>query len=376
MNQKDIKMMTPTTTVLIFIMAAGFLVAVYRMLFGLGAATNLNDLWPWGFWISFDVLGGVAMAAGGFIIAGAVYILNWKKYKPIVRPAILTAFFGYLLAATAIFLDIGQSFRIYHPIYMWQVNSILFIVSIHVVLYTTTLASESSPMFLEKLRMTKALNLINKIMVPIVLFGVLLSTLHQSSLGAVYLIVPSKLSPLWYSSNLPYTFLVSAVLAGLSVVSFEIILSARAFKHKLPMDILSGLARGSLIVVVLYFVMKIWDLVTGPGLGAAFDGSTAGNMYLVEMVIGVILPLILLSMKNMRSRSNSIYTINILVIIGTIVNRMNVALFGLAEYTGRTGADYFPSLMEFVLTMAMVAFAVFGFKVSAKYLNLFPETQH
>jgi len=376
MNQKDIKMMTPTTTVLIFIMAAGFLVAVYRMLFGLGAATNLNDLWPWGFWISFDVLGGVAMAAGGFIIAGAVYILNWKKYKPIVRPAILTAFFGYLLAATAIFLDIGQSFRIYHPIYMWQVNSIMFIVAIHVVLYTTTLASESSPMFFEKLGMTKALNLIQKIMVPIVLFGVLLSTLHQSSLGAVYLIVPSKLSPLWYSSNLPYTFLVSAVLAGLSVVSFEIILSARAFKHKLPMDILSGLARGSLIVVVLYFVMKIWDLVTGPGLGAAFDGSTAGNMYLVEMVIGVILPLILLSMKNMRSRSNSIYTINILVIIGTIVNRMNVALFGLAEYTGRTGADYFPSLMEFVLTMAMVAFAVFGFKVSAKYLNLFPETQH
>jgi len=226
MNQKDIKMMTPTTTVLIFIMAAGFLVAVYRMLFGLGAATNLNDLWPWGFWISFDVLGGVAMAAGGFIIAGAVYILNWKKYKPIVRPAVLNAFFGYLLAATAIFFDIGRSFRIWHPMFMWQVNSIMFIVAIHVVLYTTTLASESSPMFLEKLRMTKALNLVNKIMVPIVLFGVLLSILHQSSLGAVYLIVPSKLSPLWYSSKLPYMFLVSAVLMGLSMVSFETIFSA------------------------------------------------------------------------------------------------------------------------------------------------------
>lgn len=376
MNQKEIIMMTPFTKVLLFIMAAGFLAAVYRMFFGLGAATNLNDIWPWGLWIGFDVLGGVAMAAGGFIIAGAVYILNWKKYKPIVRPAVLNAFFGYLLAATAIFLDIGQSFRIYYPIYMWQVNSIMFIVAIHVVLYTTTLALESSPMFLEKFKMTKALNLVNKIMVPIVLFGVLLSTLHQSSLGAVYLIVPSKLSPLWYSSNLPELFLISAVLMGLSMVSFETILSARVFKHKLPMDILSGLARGSLIVVVLYFVMKIWHLVTGPGIKAALDGSIAANMYLLEMVIGVIMPLILLSMKNLRSHWRSIFTINILVIVGVIINRMNIAIFGLAEYAGKTGVDYFPSLIEFIITIAMVAAAIFGFKAAVKYLNVFPETLH
>jgi Ni/Fe-hydrogenase subunit HybB-like protein len=376
MNQKEIKMMTPTTMVLIALMAAGSLVAIYRLIFGLGAATNLNNIWPWGLWIAFDVLGGVAMAAGGFIIAGAVYILNWKKYKPIVRPAILNAFFGYVLAALAISLDIGHPFRIWHPVVMWQINSIMFIVAIHVVLYTSTLATESSPMFFEKLKMPRALNFVNKIMVPIVLFGVLLSTLHQSSLGAVYLIVPSKLSPLWYSSRLPYMFLVSAVLMGLSMVSFETILSVRAFKHKLPMDILSGLAKGSLIVVVLYFVMKVWDLVTIAGIGAAFDGSVAGNMYLVEMVIGVILPLILLSMKNVRSRLNGIFAINILVIVGTLVNRLNVAVFGLTEYTARTGMDYFPSLMEFVMTMGMVAFAVFGFKVSAKYLNLFPEEQH
>jgi Ni/Fe-hydrogenase subunit HybB-like protein len=212
--------------------------------------------------------------------------------------------------------------------------------------------------------------------VPIVLFGVLLSTLHQSSLGAVYLIVPSKLSPLWYSGLLPYMFLISAVLMGLSMVSFETILSGRAFKHKLRMDILSGLARGSLITVVLYFVLKMWHLVTGPGVGAAFAGSTASNMYIIEMIIGVILPLVLLSMKEMRSRVNSIFTINILVITGILLNRMNVAIFGISDYTAKTGADYFPSLMEFIVTLAMVAFAIFGFKVAAKYLNLFPEVQH
>ncbi|MDP2158712.1 MAG: Ni/Fe-hydrogenase cytochrome b subunit [Nitrospirota bacterium] len=376
MNHKDIKMMTPMTMGLLLVMAAGAVVAIYRMLFGLGAATNLSDIWPWGFWIGFDVLGGVAMAAGGFIIAGAVYLLNWKKYKPIVRAAVLNAFFGYVLAATSIFFDIGQSFRIWHPMVMWQINSIMFIVAIHVVLYTTTLAAESSPMIFERLNMSGAYRFVNKIMVPIVLFGVLLSTLHQSSLGAVYLIIPSKLSPLWYSSKLPYLFLVSAVMMGLSMVSFETILSARVFKHKLPMDILTGMARGSLIVVGLYFILKVWDLLSGPGIGAAFTGSFTANMYLLEMVIGVLLPLVLLAVKDFRTRSRSIFAINILVIVGVLLNRMNVGIFGLAEYAGRFGLDYFPSLMEIILTAAMIAFAFVGFKFSVKYLNLFPETEH
>ncbi len=376
MNHKDIKMMTPMTMGLLLVMAAGAVVAIYRMLFGLGAATNLSDIWPWGFWIGFDVLGGVAMAAGGFIIAGAVYLLNWNKYKPIVRAAVLNAFFGYVLAATSIFFDIGQSFRIWHPMVMWQINSIMFIVAIHVVLYTTTLAAESSPMIFERLNMSGAYRFVNKIMVPIVLFGVLLSTLHQSSLGAVYLIIPSKLSPLWYSSKLPYLFLVSAVMMGLAMVSFETILSARVFKHKLPMDILSGMARGSLIVVGLYFILKVWDLLSGPGIGAAFTGSFTANMYLLEMMIGVLLPLVLLAVKDFRTRSSSIFAINILLIVGVLLNRMNVGIFGLAEYAGRFGVDYFPSLMEIILTAAMIAFAFVGFKFSVKYLNLFPETEH
>jgi len=376
MNHKDIKMMTPMTVGLLFVMAAGAVVAIYRMLFGLGAATNLNDIWPWGFWIGFDVLGGVAMAAGGFIIAGAVYILNWKKYKPIVRAAILNAFFGYVLAATSIFFDIGRSFRIWHPMVMWQINSIMFIVSIHVVLYTTTLATESSPMIFERFKMSGAYRFVNMIMVPIVLFGVLLSTLHQSSLGAVYLIIPSKLSPLWYSSRLPYMFLVSAVLMGLSMVSFETILSARIFKHKPPMDILTGMARGSLIVAALYFVLKVWDLLSGAGLAAAFNGSFTSNMYLLEMIIGVLLPLVLLAIKEYRTRLSSIFAINILVITGILLNRLNVGIFGLADYAGKFGLDYFPSVMEIILTAAMIAFAFVGFKFSVKYLNLFPETEH
>jgi len=374
--QNHIKMDTPTTRALVFLLIAGGLCAIYRLFFGLGAATNLNDLWPWGIWIGIDVLGGVALAAGGFVIAGAVYILNWKKYKIIVRPALLNAFFGYVVAALSISLDIGRSFRIWHPMVMWQVNSIMFIVAIHVVLYTSTLATESSPMLFEKLGWKRALNIVNKIMVPVVLFGVLLSTLHQSSLGAVYLIAPSKLSPLWYSNALPSLFLISAVMLALSMVSFETILSSRAFHHELPVEVLKGLARGTLIVGGGYLAIKLIDLARGPGIGLALNGSFLSNLWLLEMGVGVALPLILLSFRSIRTDINRIFVVNILVILGVMLNRVNVGIFGVAEYATGAGGDYFPSFIELMVTAAMVAFAVLGFKVCAKYLNLYPETLH
>lgn len=375
-NQHDIKMMTPTTRVLLVILVVGGLCALYRLFFGLGPSTNLNDLMPWGLWIGLDVLGGVAMAAGGFVIAGAVYILNWKKYKVIVRPAILNAFFGYLLAALSISLDIGRSFRIWHPIVMWQINSIMFIVAIHVVLYTTTLATESSPMIFEKLGWTRALNMVNKIMVPIVLFGILLSTLHQSSLGAVYLLVPSKLSPLWYSSMLPTLFLISAVMMALSMVSFETILSSKAFHHELPVEVLKGLARGTRILGSFYLAAKLIDLFRGAGIGHLLNGSMLSLLWILEVSVGVVLPLILLSMKSVREDISRIFVVNILVILGVVLNRVNVGIFGVSEYATRVGGDYFPSFIEIMVTAAMVAFAILGFKVCAKYLNLYPEEQH
>jgi len=370
MKQKDIKLFTPLTIVLLIIAAAGSVAMLYRVFFGLGASTNLNDTWPWGLWITFDVLGGVALAAGGFVIGGTVYLLNWKKYEPIVRPAILNAFFGYALAATSITLDIGKPWAIWHPLVMWQVNSIMFIVAIHVVLYTTTLATESSPLVFEKLGMTKAFHFVEKIMPAIALFGVMLSLLHQSSLGAVFLIAPVKVSPLWYSSLLPYLFLVSAVMLALSMVSFETIVSSRVFKHNPPMEVLLGLARGSLIVSGFYLALKLWILFTGPGIGLAFNGSLTSNMYLIEMIIGVILPFLLLTMKNVRTQLNGILCVNIFVIMGTVLNRFNVGIISMAEHNTRIGVDYFPSWMEFLVTMAMVAFAILGFKLCVKYLNV------
>lgn len=377
-SEHEIKMWTPLTVFMCLIMLAGGALLLLRLVKGLGAVTNLNDRFPWGLWIGVDVLGGVAMAAGGFLIAGAVYILNMKKYKPIVRAAILNAFFGYLLAATAISLDIGVPWRIWHPIFMWQIHSVMWVVAIHVVLYTTTLATESSPMFFEKFKMEGAARFIHKIIVPVVLFGVLLSTLHQSSLGAVYLITSGKLHALWYNSQVPSLFLVSAVMMGLSMVSLETILSGKYLKHKADPQILYGLARGVLITGVVYFIWKAWLLFRGPGISAAFDGSMEANMYLLEMIVGVVAPIVLFALKGVRENVNAIFFVDVLVILGILLNRMNVSIFGVYRDQSATGMTYFPTWMEIVVTLAFISFSIVGFKICVKYFRVFPEaeTQH
>jgi Ni/Fe-hydrogenase subunit HybB-like protein len=340
---------------------------------GLGAVTNMNDMYPWGFWLGFDLLGGVAMAAGGFIIATAIYLFNWKKYKPIGRPAILTAFLGYLMAVIAIFLDIGHPFRLWHPSIMWQVHSVMWIVAIHVILYTTTLALEASPMFFEKVGMKNALNTINRIMIGAVIFGVMLSTLHQSSLGAVFLIAPSKMSPLWFSTFLPYLFLVSCIAMGMAMVSTETMLSAKAFNHKIDKEIYFGLARGMLNTLVIYFILKIFFLFKDAGIALAFDGSMEANMFLLEMALGVVIPILLLANKSIRTNTRGIFAVNILVILGVLVNRLNVCIFSQQEFTTARGASYFPSLMEFLISVGIVALGVFLFKMAAKHLPLFAK---
>ena len=372
-SDHEIKMWTPNTVVLLLLIIAGSGVALFRMTKGLGAVTNMNDMYPWGFWLGFDLLGGVAMAAGGFIIATAIYLFNWKKYKPIGRPAILTAFLGYLMAVIAIFLDIGHPFRLWHPSIMWQVHSVMWIVAIHVILYTTTLAIEASPMFFEKVGMKSALNTVNKIMIGAVIFGVMLSTLHQSSLGALFLIAPSKMSPLWFSTFLPYLFLVSCIAMGMAMVSSETMLSAKAFKHKIDKEIYFGLARGMLNTLVIYLILKIFFLFKDAGIGLAFDGSMEANMFLLEMALGVVIPILLLANKSIRTNTRGIFAVNILVIIGVLVNRLNVCIFSQQEFTTARGANYFPSLMEFLISLGIVALGVFLFKMAAKHLPLFAK---
>ena len=370
-SNPTIRTWTPTTFILLFFIVAGSAAIVYRLIFGLGATTNLNDSYPWGFWLGLDVLGGVAMAAGGFIIACAVYIFNWKKYRPIVRPAILTAFLGYLMAVVAICLDIGHPFRIWHPMFMWQYHSVMWVVAMHVIFYTTTLALEFSPMLFERLGWEKARKAVGRVMVGAVIFGVMLSTLHQSSLGAVYLIAESKMSPLWWDTKLPFQFLVSAVAMGLAMVSLETMLSRKFLGHEVDKEIFYGLARGTLIILLFYLLLKLYQLFVVAGVGLAFDGSLEANMYLLEMLIGVVIPVALLAMKSVRTNIHRIFSINLMVITGVLLNRLNVGLFSMETYFSSQGMSYSPTWMEFLVSLGIISLGIFLYKMSAKHLPLF-----
>ena len=231
-------------------------VIIIRYVYGLGAMSNLSDGRPWGLWISFDLYSGVALAAGGFTLAGAVYIFNRKKYYPVVRPAILTAFLGYQLVILALLVDLGQPWYIWHAIIYWNIHSPLFEVAMCVMTYTTVLALEFSPAVFERLNWHVPLKAIRAIQIPLVIAGVVLSTLHQSSLGTMLLMMHQSLNALWYTPVLPLLFLFSAVAVGPAMAIFESTLSTRVFGHRLSVDILAGLGKVIPYVLGLYLVLE------------------------------------------------------------------------------------------------------------------------
>ena len=214
MISKIFSRLTFWTTVFWIIMMAGFVSAVIRFGWGLGASTHLSDQFPWGLWVGFDVVCGVGLAAGGFVVAASVYIFNLERYRPILRPAILTAFLGYILVVVGLLFDLGRPWNVWHPIIMWNPHSVMFEVGWCVMLYSTVLALEFSPIIFEKLNFERPQKILHTITIPMVILGVVLSSLHQSSLGSLFLIIPEKVYPLWYSSNLPYLFFTSAVAVG------------------------------------------------------------------------------------------------------------------------------------------------------------------
>jgi len=342
-------------------------VFIIRYLYGLGAISNLSDGRPWGLWISFDLYSGVALAAGGFTLAGAVYIFNRKKYYPVVRPAILTAFLGYQLVILALLVDVGQPWYLWHAIIYWNIHSPLFEVAVCVMTYTTVLALEFSPAVFERLNWHIPLKVIRAIQIPLVITGVVLSTLHQSSLGTMLLMMPNSLSALWYTPILPLLFLFSAVAVGPAMAIFESTLSTKVFGHKLSLDILAGLGRVIPYILGLYLFLKIVDLMVAGELGLAFSWSPYSLLWWAEIIIGVILPIILFSLPNVRQSRNLLFWTAILVIIGLIINRFNVSLLALEP---RPGTSYFPHWMEFAISAGLIADALLIFMTANRVLPI------
>ncbi len=335
---------------------------------GLGGSTHLSDAFPWGLWIGFDILCGVGLAAGGFTLAAMTHIFHIRRFEPILRPAILTAFLGYILVIVGLLFDLGRPFQIWHAIIMWNPHSVMFEVAWCVMLYTTVLSLEFAPVVLERFRMFRALRVLSRVSIVLIILGVLLSTLHQSSLGSLFLIVPGKMYPLWYTPYLPVFFYMSAIAVGCAMVIFESFLSSRAFHRGLEMRLLSEIGRVCVVALGVYLTMKVVDLGYRNAWGLLLVPCKETYLYWAEMLIGVVAPLALMSRARIRENRTGLFVCSVMVIVGFVFNRLNVSITSLER---AAGVNYIPKWSELAITVSIVTLGFIAFTLAARYLPVF-----
>jgi len=358
--------LTPFNIISIPIMILGLVLIVIRFWKGLGAVTNLTQEVPWGLWIGFDVVTGVAFAGGAYVLTFMVYILNMQKYHSIVRITVLNGFLAYVFYAGALLLDLGRPWNVINPIIgnSFGTSSVLFLVAWHFLLYMIAQLIEFSPAVAEWLGAKKARKILSGMTVAAVIFGITLSTLHQSGLGALYLMAKDKIHPLWYNEFIPVMFFVSSIFAGLSMVIFEGSISHRVFfnqisekNHKSHNSILIGLSKICAVAMFAYFFLQVlvfvhgkhWDLLSTP----------MGYWYLLEMFGFVMLPMLLFFLSYRRNSINLVKVAAILTMLGVILNRLNVTVIG---FKWDAAIRYIPTWMELVVTLAVIFTEIWIFR--------------
>lgn len=380
---------------------SGLVAGVFRLIFGLGPTTNLTDGVPWGLWKVLNMIGGVALSTSGFTVGFLVYVLRLKRFKPFLKPAILIAFLGYGCSVLALLFDIGLPFRFWHPIFMWNINSFLFEVFACVLLYFTITAIELAPIILDGLKAKKAAKLFHSIAFVAVIIGISLSSLHHSSLGSLFLVSPQRLHFLWYTPRLPLFFILSAMGGGLFFIVLVKIIWSKIYNpepvfgstnglkttelkavngtvcsistRRLPGREMLNISRLALIgggALSLYFILKIVDLFTLGNQAELLSGSAESWLYILELGIGVLLPIILVMLPATRKNPVSIGLAGLAASCGLLFNRLNVGIFG---YAADAGEIYVPSLAEWALGIGVVAAAGLVFMAVTEYFNVFDE---
>ncbi len=360
------KWLTPFNVVSVPIMAAAAVILFIRFVWGLGAVTNLNQQFPWGIWIGFDVMAGVALAGGAYVVTFLVYIMRLEQYRPIVRVTVLNGFLAYLFYATALLLDLGRPWNVINPIIgnSFGMGSVLFLVAWHFLLYMTAQFVELSPAFAEWLGWKKVRRVLATLTVGAVVFGITLSTLHQSGLGALYMMAKPKIHPLWYSEFIPVLFFVSSIFAGLSMVIFEGSITHRVFHHRLSPTlvrsdnaIVMGLAKIAGATMFVYLFLEVLKFLHGR-LWLVFSGGWAA-WYLVEILGFVALPMVLLLRGSMTRGLAMVKIGSIMALTGVILNRLNLSVIA---FKWNVPGHYVPSWMEITVTAAVLCAEIWVFR--------------
>jgi Ni/Fe-hydrogenase subunit HybB-like protein len=362
-------LLTPWPIIATVILAAAFVIAVNRYIFGIGSVSNLNDIAPWGLWIGFDILTGVGLAAGGFIMTTTVYIFGREKFRPIIRMSILTAFLGYLVFIWGLLVELGRPWFIWHAIIHWNIHSPLFEVAWCVMLYTTVLLLEFTQVVFDKFNLKKLQHIFHLVSIPLVIAGALLSTLHQSTLGTLFAIAPGKLYPLWYSPIIPVIFFISCIAGGLAMVLFESQLSRRFFHHEVPMDILRPISRALVYSLGIYAVVRLADLIARGAMGLAFAPETETLYFWIENFLLIIIPLILLNSRRFMFTQRGLFLASLSCVLGFVMHRINVVTTGFARVNG----NYYPTWQEFLITTSLVTLGFVIIALVVRYFPVLPE---
>lgn len=364
---------SPGTLVMLGLMLAGGVALVARYTGGLGYVTNLSNSTPWGIWIGIDVASGVALAAGGFTTAAVAHIFGRHAYEAITRPALLTAALGYTFVAFGVFLDIGRSWAIWKPMFYMNFNSALFEVAMCVMAYLTVLWIEMVPILASRLgKRIPLLAWLDKklaaFMWVFIILGVVLSCMHQSSLGTLMVIAPTKIHALWYTPFMPLLFLLSAFAVGYPMVIVETTLVTSSLRLDPEMKVLAPLSRYTIVLLGLYLAVKLADLTARGAWGLALDGSAQANSFLVELGLGVVLPFVLLLFPSVRHNRRGLFLAGLLVVLGVLLNRINVFVVAFSPQTGQ--APYTPAMGEILITVGAAATIMFLYRLFVTRLDV------
>ena len=368
------KIFTLPFMVLAFFAAVGGVLILKRFIFGIGSVTNLSDGYPWGIWIAYDVVVGTAFACGGYAMAMLVYVFNKGEFHPLVRPALLASMFGYTLAGVSIFFDVGRYWQIYNMFFPWfsQLNSVMFEVALCITTYIIVMWIEFMPAFLERFNRAILLKVMNRVVFIFIAIGVLLPTMHQSSLGILLYVAGHKVSLLWQSRFDMLLFLITSITMGFSIVIFESIVSAIAFNREIETQLLSKLAAFIPPMLGVYLAVRFWDLVGKERIYLAFTGDLKGNMFLIENLLYLIPTLILMSPVN-RAKPRLLFLSAVSMLLAGAIFRFDVYL---VAFDPGPGWHYFPSLSEILITVGLIAIEIMGYLYFVKRLPVLPAARH
>jgi Ni/Fe-hydrogenase subunit HybB-like protein len=355
---------------LLAIMAVAVVITAVRFAAGIGSVANINNAYPWGWWVGYGIMTMIAIGGVGFTITGLVEVLGGHRYHSLLRPAVLMAFLCYVSAITMLMVELGRPWKVWLVLVSWAPTSALYEVGWCAFLYLSVLAFEFAQVPLEHLGWGRALNILRVIYVPIMLLGVTLSHLHQSSLGTLMTLIPHKINTLWWSEQLPLLFLFSAMMAGPAMAILEHLAAARWLGFEPRMEMLASLARIEAWLVALFLTFQMGDLVSRGAVGGMLNGTWFALSFWIEIGLGLLLPLVLLMMPEVRQTPRGLATACGLVVAGVLLHRLNVAVIGLRV---RHWETYVPSLGEVGITLGITAGAVFVFGVLVRLLPIHEE---